>query len=112
MKIGRIERSGEVHLAAIVTKDGAQAVLDFTDAARAAGLDQSGRFGSMRSFIERGASALDEAAYLLGRAASDQDAQWLPVEDVRWLVPVEQPSSFLCAGRNFYKHQEESARSW
>ena len=112
MKIGRIERSGEVHLAAVVTKDGAQVALDLTDAAGTAGLGQLGRFGSMLSFIEGGAAALDEAAYLLGRAAGDGAARWLPVEGVRWLVPVEQPSSFLCAGRNFYKHREESAQSW
>ena len=112
MKIGRIERSGDVHLAAVVMRGHDQVALDLTEAAGASGLDQAGRFSKMLTFIEGGASALDEAAYLLGRANAEGGGQWLPVEDVRWLVPVEQPSTFLCAGRNFFKHREESAQSW
>mgnify|MGYP003289732512 CR=1 FL=1 len=112
MRIGRIERSGEVHLAAATERDGNVVALDLTAAARAAGLAQSGRFDSMLWFIEGGASALDEAAYLLGRAALEHGQPWSPLDSVRWLVPVERPSSFLCAGRNFFKHREESAQSW
>jgi 2-keto-4-pentenoate hydratase/2-oxohepta-3-ene-1,7-dioic acid hydratase in catechol pathway len=112
MKIGRIERSGQAHLAAVEERDGAAVALDLTAAASAAGLVQSGNFDSMISFIEGGASSLDEAAYLIGRAALEDDRLWTPLHGVRWLVPVERPSSFLCAGRNFYKHRDESAQSW
>jgi len=60
-----------------------------------------------------GEEGLDEARKLVGSALRRGEESWfLPVHEVKWLVPVEPPTHFLCAGRNFRTHRAESVETW
>ena len=113
MKIGRIQVGDEVHLGVVAQIEGEPHCLDLTKALFRLGRKQDPAFASMASFIAGGQSALDKAAEVADQAGRVADPEVLvAMEDTTWLVPVEEPRNFLCAGRNFSSHHRESAEGW
>jgi 2-keto-4-pentenoate hydratase/2-oxohepta-3-ene-1,7-dioic acid hydratase in catechol pathway len=110
MKIARIASGLDARLALIVESSAGVAALDLVDAGERLGLSLRRELRSMRDFIAAGDAARDAALELAERARPR--LQPIPAERVRWLPPVDGPVSFVCAGRNFGRHLEESRAVW
>jgi len=65
----------------------------------------------MHSFIAAGSAATDLARTLESECRR-AGIEPLSADRVDWLPPIEAPVNFLCAGRNFTSHQQESRTLW
>lgn len=112
MKIGRFKGdNGAERLGIVVRLKGEEHVLDLEKAAHAKG----GRLpfaNTMIAFINEGKKALDFGYETTAWAQREPNPGWFTARDaVQWMIPV-QPATFLCAGRNFGRHRDESLRFW
>jgi 2-keto-4-pentenoate hydratase/2-oxohepta-3-ene-1,7-dioic acid hydratase in catechol pathway len=112
MKVGRFKgQDGHERLGMVVRLEGEECVLDFEKATRARG----GRLSfanTMVAFIDGGRRALDLGYETIAWAQREPNPGWFIARDaVQWMIPV-QPATFLCAGRNFGRHRDESLGFW
>ncbi|MEP4378690.1 MAG: fumarylacetoacetate hydrolase family protein [Alphaproteobacteria bacterium] len=110
MKIGRFgAANGDVSTGVLVDRDDGVHVLDLTRAAEAFGDPAA---GLILCLIAGGNDLLERTYALIERARRDGEDTWYHAPDSgRWALPCT-PHTVLCAGRNFGRHDAESAKSW
>ena len=86
-------------------------MLDLVDTADRFGLSLPFDPTSMHDFIKAGRAAVDATNSLLERSSTSR-VIGAPEAEVEWLVPIEPPLNFICAGRNFGAHEKESRALW
>lgn len=110
MKIGRMKSSGGERLGIVTSIAGRPVALDVEKAVTA----RTGAMpfpNTMSAFAASGRRAIDLGDDLVAWAARDGGEDWYaPLDEVQWMIPI-QPSTFLCAGRNFGRHRDESLAS-
>jgi 2-keto-4-pentenoate hydratase/2-oxohepta-3-ene-1,7-dioic acid hydratase in catechol pathway len=99
MKIASFHAAGRERLGAAVTDD---SLIDLAEAARAAGIDESGTtLYDMVAFIEAGARALDVARRAVELAlARPERVPRYGLNEVHWHAPVRRPSKIVCLALN------------
>jgi 2-keto-4-pentenoate hydratase/2-oxohepta-3-ene-1,7-dioic acid hydratase in catechol pathway len=112
MKVGRFRgEDGAERLGMVVRLNGDEYVLDLEKSAKAKGA-RLPFANSMSGFINEGKRALDLGYETAEWAQREPNPGWFAALDsVQWMIPVE-PRTFLCAGRNFGRHRDESLGFW
>jgi 2-keto-4-pentenoate hydratase/2-oxohepta-3-ene-1,7-dioic acid hydratase in catechol pathway len=111
MKIGRFDGgNGVERLSLVLPIDGKEQALDFEKATVAKSGIMPFR-NTMSAFIEAGQAALDVSYETIAWAQRQGSLDWVTsIDSTPWMTPVE-PRTFLCAGRNFGRHRDESLAS-
>lgn len=113
MKLARIQRNGVASLVSAHPNGQEGHCLNLQQACEIFRGAPVPAFTTMRAFIDGGEAAIDLASELAEQATHvGAEACHEPIESVEWLVPVEAPRNFLCAGRNFHGHHRESSLGW
>jgi acylpyruvate hydrolase len=93
MRLTTFSYRSEVHIGALMVKEGRDWVLDLN---RAANLPTD-----MLQFLQGGDAAMAQATRAV---ASVDDRYLLPLSDVRLLAPVPHPGKIVCVGHNYHGH--------
>jgi 2-keto-4-pentenoate hydratase/2-oxohepta-3-ene-1,7-dioic acid hydratase in catechol pathway len=111
MKIGRVDGgNGVERLSIVLPIDGKEQALDFEKAMVAKNGVMPFR-NTMSAFIKAGQAALDVGYETTAWAQRQGSLDWVTsIDSTPWMIPVE-PRTFLCAGRNFGRHRDESLAS-
>jgi 2-keto-4-pentenoate hydratase/2-oxohepta-3-ene-1,7-dioic acid hydratase in catechol pathway len=110
MKIGRLNGGAVERLGVVIPIDEKDHVLDLEKAAIAK-LGKMPIKNTMAAFIEAGQRALDVGYEIIVWAQREGCQDCItPLASASWMIPVE-PRTFLCAGRNFGRHRDESLAS-
>jgi 2-keto-4-pentenoate hydratase/2-oxohepta-3-ene-1,7-dioic acid hydratase in catechol pathway len=112
MKVGRLKGdNGAERLGMVVPVNGQEQVLDLEKAAKAKGGGLPFA-NTMSAFIDEGKRGLDLGYETAQWAQRERNPQWYAaLNAVQWLIPVD-TRTFLCAGRNFGRHRDESLGFW
>jgi 2-keto-4-pentenoate hydratase/2-oxohepta-3-ene-1,7-dioic acid hydratase in catechol pathway len=98
MKLVTFTHQGRTRIGAIVTRDGQEHVVDFSQAAP--------HLPSMMITLLEGGERSHQAAH---RATSDA-VDTLPLADVRLLPPIPRPGKIMCIGLNYRDHARETGQ--
>jgi 2-keto-4-pentenoate hydratase/2-oxohepta-3-ene-1,7-dioic acid hydratase in catechol pathway len=110
MKIGRLNGGAVERLGVVIPIEGQEHVLDLERAAIAK-LGNMPIKNTMAAFIEAGQRALDIGYEIIAWSQREGRGDWItPLASASWMIPIE-PRTFLCAGRNFGRHRDESLAS-
>lgn len=98
MKLITFAYQGSTRIGALVTRDGQERVVDFSQSAAALPQD-------MLELLANGAPALEAA-----NAATASATATLPLASVRLLPPVPRPGKIICIGLNYRDHARETGQ--
>jgi acylpyruvate hydrolase len=107
MRLATYDRGGR-WAAAVVVADGR--LVDAAAAARRAGLDDGGAWGSVRGILGEPAERLEALAAAADALAAEADASVVLDADAAQLgPPVPDPQKILCVGLNYRAHAAEAS---
>ena len=98
MKLISFIHQNSARTGALVTRDGQERVVDFSQAAPSLP-------GDMIGLLQGGESALTAA-----RQAATDASSTLALEDVRLLAPIPRPGKIICIGLNYRDHAAETGQ--